>query len=98
MTISSLGSALRNLQELGLFPGLNSRSWPPFLRLSALLRNRGCYLAAGVVSVGFGPKSPRTATASRLSHRKGPPSDESHFLIEVSNLPEFGYPTEWNDP
>src|SRR4051812_15753303 len=30
-------------------------SGPLFLRLSALLRNRVCYFAAGVASVGVGP-------------------------------------------
>src|SRR5262245_33508281 len=75
--ISLFGSELRNLPDFEADFWLERRPLRVSFRLSALLRNRGRYLAAGVASVGFGPSYARVSTPDQdldgQRHRlKGP--------------------------
>lgn len=53
--ISLPGPAIRNLREFKTDFRFERRFLLVSFRLSALLRNRDCYFAAGVASVGLGP-------------------------------------------
>src|SRR4051794_22638697 len=67
MAISLFGWAIRNLRDSEAVSRLGRPLFPVSFRLSAFLRNRGRYFAAGVVSVGFGPC--QRGTAASLARR-----------------------------